>query len=585
LLLLSALAMAAFQAPAGAARTAHERSPEEQAAAVSSREAAQAQRAEQIAAQKAEAAAELQAARAQQRAAQGQGGAAAGQTPAAAEPTRSVQNSSRARTHGNVQFSCEQVSWTFTGFHPGSNTVKHVVTVRNVETNETLKLRGSTTFDGEEGKSVTPLELPPGTYKLDAWAKWKGNGLKGSFDILGRVSCSPTPGFSIEKLQKIAGSGSFTKSTLMGNVGETVEYEIVLHNSGNVPLSFEPLVDSNCDEGTVSGGPGTSPLAPGASATYMCTHVLSAGDRAAGSHSNSARTTGAPPPGDGNPITHTSNTVVVTVAPAAPAFSIEKLQRIAGSGSFTTQTLSGQVGQTVEYEVVVKNTGNVTLTMSGFADANCDPGTIGGGPAGGVLAAGASATYTCSHQLSEADLTVGSYSNTAGVTGTPPPGAGEAITHTSNTVVVTVSPSSPGGGGNGGSGGSSSSTPGGGVLSSTVTQPPTSGVLAAALASVPRLRAPQGCVRTRFRVSIKSAGVHSVTFYLDGHKLKTLTYKNAHSGLLSLQIDPSKWKVGVHRVLAKITMTAPGATKAKTASRTARVVRCRPAVLTPKFTG
>jgi hypothetical protein len=581
--LLSALALAAFQAPAGAARAAHERSPEEQAAAVSSREAAQAQRAEQIAAQKAEAAAELQAARAQQHAAQGQGGEAAGQELGAAKPTRLVQNSSRVRPHGYVQFSCEQVSWTFTGFHAGSNTVKHVATARNVETNETIKLRGSTTFVGEEGKAVTPLELPPGTYKLDAWAKWKGNGLKGSFDILGRVSCNPTPGFSIEKLQRI-GTGSFTKSTLMGTVGETVEYEIVLHNSGNVPLSFEPLVDSNCDEGTVSGGPGASPLAPGASATYMCTHVLSAGDRAAGSHSNSARTTGAPPPGDGSPITHTSNTVIVTVAPAAPAFSIEKLQRIAGGGSFTTQTLSGQVGQTVEYEVVVKNTGNVTLTMSAFTDAQCDPGTISGGPAGGVLAAGASATYTCSHQLSEADLTVGSYSNTAGVTGTPPAGAGEAITHTSNTVVVTVTPSSPGGGGGGG-GGTSTSTPGSGVLSSSVTQPPASGVLAAALASVPRLRVPQGCVRTRFRVSIKSAGVHSVTFYLDGHKLKTLTYKNAHSGLLSLQIDPSKWKVGVHRVLAKITMTAPGATKATTASRTAHVVRCRPAVLTPKFTG
>jgi uncharacterized repeat protein (TIGR01451 family) len=564
LLLLAALALAAIQAPIAQARGAHERSPEEEAAAVTSRETAQAERAEHAAARKAELAAERSAARAEQQAAQ--------------NGERSLQNGTRPREHGSVEFSCEQVNWTFTQFHAGSNTVKHVVAVTNLETGETVKFRGSTAFAGEEGKTVTPLNLPPGSYKVDAWAKWKGNGLKGSFDILGRLTCGPAPAFSIEKLQRI-GTGAFTKSTLLGEVGETVEYEIVLENTGNVPLSFETLVEDNCDEGTLSGGPGASPLLPGASTTYTCTHVLNAGDRAAGSHSNSARSTGAPPEGDGPPITHTSNTVIVTVANPAPAFTLEKLQTIAGSADpFTTSTLNGQVGQTVDYEVLVENTGNVSLTLSGFTDAQCDPSTIAGGPLGGVLAAGASATYTCSHLLSDVDLAVGSYSNTAGLTGAPPESGGEPITHTSNTVVVTVSPTPP-------SGGVSSSTPSGGVLSSSVSQPPVSSVLASALSSIPRLTVPQGCVRNRFQVSVKSAGVHSVTFYLDGHKLKTLTSRNAHKGLLSIQIDPARWKVGPHRLVAKISMTAPGAGKARTASRTARLVRCRAAVLTPKFTG
>ena len=235
LLLLSALALAAFQAPAGAARAAHERSPEEQAADVSNREAAQAQRAEQIAAQKAEAAAELQAARAQQRAAQGQGGAAAGQNAGnpAAEPARSVQNSSRVRARTAASSSpANRVSWTFTGFHPGTNTVKHVVTVRNVETNETLKLRGSTTFDGEEGKSVTPLELPPRDLQTRRLGKMEGQRPERLVRHPRPCQLQPHPRVLDRKAPEARGQRTRSRqSTLMGNVGETVEYEIVLHNT------------------------------------------------------------------------------------------------------------------------------------------------------------------------------------------------------------------------------------------------------------------------------------------------------------------------------------------------------------------
>ncbi len=572
-LLLAVLALAALQAPSAQARATHERSPEEEAALVAGKEAAQAEHAELAATRKAELAAERNAAR----------NAALAEKKAAKnvkQSQRSVQNGSRPREHGGVTVSCTQVNWKFWKFPDGSNTVTHVVTVKNIETGERLKFRGSLTFDGEEGETVTSFNLPPGSYKIDSWAKWKGNGIRGGFDILGSVTCGPTPGFSIEKLQRLDGKGTFTKSTLAGEVGETVEYEILLDNTGNVPLTFEALTDNNCDEDTLSGGPGPGPLAPGASATYTCSHVLSAGDRAAGSHSNAARSTGAPPEGDGFPITHISNTVIVTVANPAPAFTLEKLQRIASSGSFTTSTLGGQVGQTVEYEVIAKNTGNLSLTLGELSDSQCDPGTIAGGPAGGTLASGASATYTCSHVLNAADLAAGSYSNMATLTATPPDGAGAPITQTSNTVVTTVSAAPPSGGGG-------SPPPGGntGVLGASVTQPPETGVLASLLSSAPGLKAPQGCVRDRFQVSVKSAAVHSVSFYLDGHKLKTLTSKNAHKGLLSIQIDPAKWKVGPHRLVAKITMNTPVSGKAVKASRTARLVRCRAALLTPKFTG
>ena len=48
-------------------------------------------------------------------------------------------------------------------------------------------------------------------------------------------------------------------------------------------------------------------------------------------------------------------------------------------------------------------------------------------------------------------------------------------------------------------------------------------------------------MRGRFTASVKSTGVTSVVFYLDGHKLRTLTAsRNSRKGLLSVRIDPAK---------------------------------------------
>ncbi|HWX97772.1 MAG TPA: hypothetical protein VNZ01_13105 [Solirubrobacteraceae bacterium] len=339
------------------------------------------------------------------------------------------------------------------------------------------------------------------------------------------VNVPADPGFSIAKLQEIAGSNAgFTESPLTGEVGQTVNYEIVVTNTGNVPLTFGELTDEKCE--SVTGGPGETAVAPGASTTYFCHHLLTE----AKAYSNTATVTGTPPLGDGPPITHTSNPVVVVTNPAEkgteegengvvtatcsyvrvtyrgfpnlpnntvtqtitihgaavsktkftfngptgtdivaivvppgagfvdvhatwstngfsghfdigvsiecppePDFSITKLQEIAGSNTgFTTSPLTGEVGQTVEYEIVVKNTGNVPLTFSNFTDERC--GAVTGGPGTSKLALRASTIYRCSHLLSE----LGSYSNSATDTGQRAPASGPTVTHTSNTVVVNV---------------------------------------------------------------------------------------------------------------------------------------------------
>jgi hypothetical protein len=207
-------------------------------------------------------------------------------------------------------------------------------------------------------------------------------------------------------------------------------YEIIVTNTGNLALTLSNFTDAHCDAGTVSGGPGESALPPEASTTFFCEHVLAA----AGPYANEATVTGTPT--EGTPVVETSNKVVVTVAPK-PDFSIEKLQEIAGSaGGFTALPLIGTVGQTVDYEMLVTNTGNVPLTFTSFSDPRCDAGTLAGGLGAVPLPVGESTTYTCEHLLNAHDRKASYYSNTAKATAAPPAGLGSHVTRTSNTVIV-----------------------------------------------------------------------------------------------------------------------------------------------------
>jgi hypothetical protein len=303
----------------------------------------------------------------------------------------------------------------------------------------------------------------------------------------------------------------------------------------------------------------------------------------------------------------------------APAFTVEKLQTIQGSTQpFTQETLSGDVGQTVDYEIRVTNTGNTPLTFGRLSDPYCDSATIVGDDLLPVEPMG-TYTYTCSHVLTGFDQTRGYYTNVANVTGTPEEGEGLPAKHESNP--VTVSPVDPeskegkGGGGTGsgtgeestggtspsheektpGSGGTSTDSSTGvtngtgapsGSGSTSSTSSSKSGVLGFISATVPSLHGPLGCVRDSFVVSVKSAGVSSVTFYLDGHRLKSLSAKAARKGLLSIRIDIAKLRIGAHRIVAKITMKPTSSTaKAQKASRGLVVVHCASAAVKPRFTG
>ena len=249
-----------------------------------------------------------------------------------------------------------------------------------------------------------------------------------------RGKASRKPAFTIEKSQEISGSGKgFTQSELTGKVGQTVDYKIVVKNTGHVPIAFKEFTDIHCDSGTLSGGP-SGELKASESATYTCHHVLTE----AGTYTNTASVTGTAKLmcGQGFSSMETSNTVVVKVS-AEPAAAIEKLQEIKGSGTgYTTKELTGKIGQTVDYEIIVRNTGDVPVKLSNFTDPNCE--NISGGPGTEELQPTKSTTYTCDHVLTQ----VGTWTNTAMVTSTGNEhmcgGKVPPVTLTSNTVVVKV---------------------------------------------------------------------------------------------------------------------------------------------------
>ena len=127
-------------------------------------------------------------------------------------------------------------------------------------------------------------------------------------------------------------------------------------------------------------------------------------------------------------VTNLGESTVSELLISKPSFTIEKLQKIAGEASYTTSELSAKVGQTVDYEIVVKNTGNVPLRFKEPSDPRCGGISPGGEQ---TLATGSQETYMCSHELTS----TGSYANQASIEGDEGTG-----TKTSSTVTVMVEP-------------------------------------------------------------------------------------------------------------------------------------------------
>ncbi len=366
------------------------------------------------------------------------------------------------------------------------------------------------------------------------------------------------PEFTIEKAQRLEGTETaFTGDELTAKLGQTIEYQIVVSNTGKSELRFSPLSDPNCEGVSPSGD---TELAPGDDEIFTCTHLLNvAGEWAnvAEIEAEFGRTelpeavhSQARPLARVGVIKKGTSNKVVTNVPAEANFEIEKLQEIQGSGAgFTKAALQGAASQTVDYEVIVRNTGNVPLKLSALADANCG----GISPAGSTeLAVGGSETFTCDRALTGP----GSFANEATIEG-----AGKS--KTSNQVIVTV-PSAP----------------------QQPQQPQQAQQAVQAKCTLSEslvvLQGGSGAKKSPFTVHISALGIKQISFYLDGHKLKTLTASQAQKGQFNVRIDPAKLHYGAHKVTVTTVMSE---SVCPAIARSAVFVHPRPAVVKPKFTG
>src|SRR5664280_1027490 len=195
--------------------------------------------------------------------------------------------------------------------------------------------------------------------------------------------------------------------TIPTSVGGTLSWDLVVTNTGNVTLSNLVVTDTKA---VVTGSP-VATLAPGVSVTLTASHILTQADVDAGSYSNQAVVTGKDP--QGNDVTDNSGTTGTTddptVIPIPKTATVSIVKTVSG-------TIPTSVGGTLSWDLVVTNTGNVTLSNLVVTDTKAD---VTGSPIA-TLAPGVSVTLTASHILTQADVDAGTYINQASVIGQDP---------------------------------------------------------------------------------------------------------------------------------------------------------------------
>jgi uncharacterized repeat protein (TIGR01451 family) len=199
------------------------------------------------------------------------------------------------------------------------------------------------------------------------------------------ITFAQNPSLNVTKTESSAGPYG---------VGDTITYDIDVLNTGNVTLTGVTVSDPDTTVGVCAPvQPGT--LAPGATMTCPASYVVTQADVDAGSFTNTAT-------GDSNETGPGTGSETVTFT-QSPSLNVTK-----------SETSSGPygVGDTITYDIDVLNTGNVTLTGVAVTDPDTTVGACT--PAQpGSLAPGATMTCPANYVVTQADVDVGSFTNTA----------------------------------------------------------------------------------------------------------------------------------------------------------------------------
>ena len=193
-----------------------------------------------------------------------------------------------------------------------------------------------------------------------------------------------------------------TDTTTPSKAGDKVTFKVTVTNTGNTTLTN--VKASDAPAGVADVGLDKTTLLPDEKATGTVDYTVTQADIDAGTFTNNAKASASSKSGEAVPDA-TSNDVVVPFA-AAPGWTVSKVSN--------KETLA-KVGDTVSYQLTVKNTGNVTLKNIELTDANAQ---IEANEAF-ELAPGAERTFTAKHVVTQADIDAGKVDNVARATAEP----------------------------------------------------------------------------------------------------------------------------------------------------------------------
>jgi hypothetical protein len=326
--------------------------------------------------------------------------------------------------------------------------------------------------------------------------------------------------------------------------GDNVTFTYAVSNpaSNNGSISDVVVSDDKCSDVkgplTKTGGDDDDLLDPGETWTYSCTtpalhadedpnHVITNIATASGKNS------------DGDPVSDTDDDTTKVIH---PVIKIDK-----------TGPATAEAGQKIAYTLTVTNPGDTSFAdpTVKVSDEQCngDPvSLIGKGQDGspGSLDPGDVWTYTCSLQTAAGDQTVENHATVEGKDV-----LGKVVNSASAATTVLSQPTQV-------------------VLGERVTP------------GAARLLGPTGCQARAFNARIRGSKVATATFVLDGKVVKKIkNTKNAK--VLSLRINPTKLRFGVHRLVVNVTFQAGSNTKPKQFRLSFQ--RCGKKLVAPRFTG
>ena len=241
----------------------------------------------------------------------------------------------------------------------------------------------------------------------------------------------------------VQGGISLTKATLPATdgsydtVGEQIVYTLIVTNTGNVTLTNVSVTDANADNGSIVPAV-ISSIAPGAGVSLTATHTITQDEINSGLVTNTASVSSTDTFGnvvsddsdDPNDATDNDTNadgepddVTNTIIAQNPSMQLEK------NSVFNDENGDGipQKDETLTYNFSVTNTGNVTLTNILVTDPLV---TVNGGPITLMPTEVNNATFYAVYTITQADIDLGSITNSATVNGEDTNGAN--VTDTSD---------------------------------------------------------------------------------------------------------------------------------------------------------